>query len=71
MAAVIHQTGVVVAQTAVDQKTNAIKVARPLLDRFDLVGRVVTADAMHTQTDLANYLVDEKQADSVLPAKDN
>ena len=71
MAAVIHQTGVVVGQSAVDQKTNEIKVAQPLLDPLDLVGHVVTADAMHTQADFARYVVDEKQADYVLTVKDN
>ena len=71
MAAVIHQTGVVVGQSAVDQKTNEIKVAQPLLAPLDLVGNVVTADAMHTQADFARYVVDEKQADYVLTVKDN
>lgn len=37
----------------------------------DLVDRVVTADAMHTQSTLAEYLVDGKQADYVLTVKDN
>ncbi len=55
MAAVIPQTGVVVGQQAVDTKTNEIPVARPLLEPLDLVGRVVTADAMPTQSGLAAY----------------
>jgi hypothetical protein len=59
MAAVIHQTGVVVGQSAVDQKTNEIKVAQPLLDPLDLVGHVVTADAMHTQAEFARYRQDQ------------
>ena len=71
MAAVIHQTGVVVSQTSVDHKTNEIKVTEPLLNPLDLVGHVVTADAMHTQTDFARYLVDQKQADYVFTVKDN
>jgi predicted transposase YbfD/YdcC len=32
---------------------------------------VVTADAMHTQKDIANYLVDEKKADYLFTVKDN
>lgn len=71
MAAVIHQTGVVVGQQAVDTKTNEITVARPLLEPLHLVGRVVTADAMHTQSALAECVVDQKQADYVLTVKDN
>jgi predicted transposase YbfD/YdcC len=31
----------------------------------------VTADALHTQTDIAEYLVDEKKADYLFTAKDN
>jgi predicted transposase YbfD/YdcC len=62
---------VVVGQSAVDQKTNEIKVAQPLLDPLDLVGHVVTADAMHTQAAFARSVVDEKQADYVLTVKDN
>jgi hypothetical protein len=71
MAAVIHQTGVVVGQMAVDRKTNEITVAQPLLTPLDLVGQVVTADAMHTQHDFARYLVEQKRADYVLTVKDN
>ncbi len=70
MAAVIHQTGVVVGQRAVDMKTNEITVARPLLEPLDLAGRVVTADALHTQRDLAQYLVEE-QADYIFTVKEN
>lgn len=36
-----------------------------------LVGRVVIADAMPTQSGLAEYLVEEKQADYVFTVKDN
>ena len=71
MAAVIHQTGVVVGQMAVDRKTNEITVAQPLLSPLDLVGHVVTADAMHTQQDFARYLIEQKHADYVLTVKDN
>lgn len=70
-AAVIHPTGVVVGPSAVDQKTNAMKVAQPLRDPLDLVGHVVTADAMPTQADFARYGVDDNQADSVLTVQDN
>lgn len=71
MAAVIHQTGVVVGQRTVDVKTNEITVAPPLLEPLDLRGRVVTADAMHTQQALARYLVEQKQADYVFTVKKN
>jgi len=39
-------------------KSNEIPALRTLLDAFDLVDRVITADAMHTQTDTATYIID-------------
>ena len=66
MAAVIHQTGMAVGQQAVDTKTNEITAARPLLEPLDLVGRVVTADAMHTQSPLAEYVLTVKDNQPIL-----
>lgn len=71
MAAFAHQTGVVLAQRAVDQKSNEITAVKPLLDPLPLEGQVVTADAMHTQTETARYLVEEKRAHYLFTAKDN
>lgn len=56
MAAVEHGTGTVLAQTRVDGKSNEINAFRPLLDRIDLSGAVVTADALHTQRAHVAYL---------------
>jgi predicted transposase YbfD/YdcC len=36
-----------------------------------LSAKVITGDAMHTQTDLARFLVEEKQADYLFTVKDN
>ena len=71
LAAITHGQGVVVAQSQVGEKSNEIPGAKPLLERLDLAGVTVTADAMHTQTDLARHLVEEKKADYVLIVKDN
>lgn len=71
MAALIHKEGLVVAQRAVDSKTNEITEAKPLLDPLDLREKVVTADAMHAQVELARYLVEEKGADYVFTVKGN
>lgn len=71
LAAVLHQSGVVVAQHAVDGKSNEIPVARQLLTAIDLTGKIVTADAMHTQTAFAATVVDQHQADYVLIVKEN
>ncbi len=71
LAAITHSEGVVVAQQEVGEKTNEIPGAKPLLEPLDLEGSTVTADAMHTQTDLARFLVEEKGAHYVFIAKDN
>jgi len=71
LAAITHGQGVVVAQRRVEEKSNEIPGAKPLLKSLDLAGMTVTADAMHTQTDLARYLVEDKGADYVFVAKNN
>jgi predicted transposase YbfD/YdcC len=55
----------------VDKKTNEITCFRPLLDDVDIAGKVVTADAMHTQVDHANYLKSERGADYLFIVKGN
>jgi len=71
LSAFLHQQGVTIAQREVGAKTNEIPELRPLLEPLDLTGRVVTADALHTQKETARFLVEEKQADYVLVAKNN
>jgi hypothetical protein len=71
LSAVLHGSGMVVAQVAVESKTNEIPQVEPLLDGLDLRGAVVTADALHTQKKTARYLVKEKEADYVFTVKDN
>ena len=51
-------SGVVLGQTEVDGKSNEITAFAPLLDRVDLLGALVTADALHTQRGHADYLHD-------------
>ena len=40
-----------------EKRTNEIKTAAPLLDAIDIAGRTITADALLTHRDLADYLV--------------
>jgi predicted transposase YbfD/YdcC len=70
VAALTHGTGLVVGQVQVDQKSNEIPAARELLALLDLRGVVVTLDAMHTQTDTAQMIVD-RGGDYVLTVKGN
>jgi len=58
VAAYDHGHGVVLGQLAVAAKSNEIPAVRTLLATFDLAGVVVTVDAMHTQSDTAQLIVD-------------
>lgn len=71
LSAFLHKQGVVVAQRAIDVKSNEITAVRPLLADLDIAGMVVTADALHTQTDTARFLVEEKGAEYLFTVKDN
>lgn len=71
VAALAHGIGVVLGQVAVAAKTNEIPAVRELLKAFtNLVGAVVTIDALHTQTDTATVILARK-ADYVMTVKAN
>jgi predicted transposase YbfD/YdcC len=71
LAAFDHAHGVVLGQVDVEAKTNEIPMFATLLDRIDLTGAVVTADAMHAQRAHAEYLADQRRAHYVLTVKGN
>jgi hypothetical protein len=71
LSAIIQQEGITIAQKQIESKSNEIPSARPLLEPLDLKGKVVTGDALHTQTDLARFIVEKKQADYFFTVKDN
>jgi predicted transposase YbfD/YdcC len=71
LSAIAHGSGVVVAQVAVESKTNEITKVEPLYDGVNIEGVVVTADALLTQREIARHLVEDKRADYVLTVKDN
>jgi predicted transposase YbfD/YdcC len=57
LAAACHASGIVLAATDVDAKTNEISRFVPLLDQIaDLHEAVITADALHCQRDHVTYL---------------
>ena len=70
VAALDHTTGTVLGQLGVETKSNEIPSVRELLTCFDLAGVAVTVDAMHTQTDTAEAIV-EASGDYVFTVKDN
>ena len=58
LAALRHDTGMVIGQRNVENdKTNEILAFAPLLEPLALSGRVVTADAIHTQKTAARLVV--------------
>mgnify|MGYP001612313419 CR=1 FL=1 len=71
LSAVVHKTGVVVSQVRVDSKTNEIPCVKPLLEDLHIAGCVVTADALHAQTETARFIVEEKKADYLFIVKEN
>jgi predicted transposase YbfD/YdcC len=71
LAVMDHTSRAVLAQAQVDAKTNEITGFQPLLEGLDLAGRVLTADAMHTQHAHADWLVSSKHAAYVLIVKAN
>jgi predicted transposase YbfD/YdcC len=66
-----QQASAVLAQARVDGKTKEITQFAPLLEPPDLAGAVITADALHTQRDHAEFLVDTKKAHYILIVKKN
>ena len=71
LAALFPRQGSVLAQRAVEAKHNEIPALRELLDPLSIKGRVVTADALHTQRETARFLVEEKGAHYLFTVKDN
>jgi predicted transposase YbfD/YdcC len=66
-----QQAAAVLGQAAVDGKTNEITAFAPLLEPMSLAGCVVTADALHTQREHAEFLVTSKKAGYILIVKKN
>lgn len=71
LAALDHAHGVVLGQVEVGAKTNEIPMLPVLLDRIELSGAIVTADAMHAQREHARYLVAQRGAHYILTIKGN
>jgi len=60
----------VLAQETVEEKENEIVAAPKILERVNLAGKIVTADAMHTQRAVSAYIV-EQNGDYLWPVKEN
>ena len=51
--------------------SNEIPAAREQLAKLDVVGKIVVADAAHTQVETAKQILYEQGADYLLTAKEN
>jgi predicted transposase YbfD/YdcC len=71
LSALTHTGGMVLGQLDVALKTNEIAMFSTLLDNIELLGALVTADAMHCQKDHAKYLVEQRGAHYLLTVKNN
>ncbi len=69
--AAMTPTGHVAAQIRVADKTSEIPALADVLDDLDIEGSVISADALHTQTETADHLVSERKAHYVLTVKRN
>jgi hypothetical protein len=70
LSALAHQVGVTLAHQAVADKTNEITAVEMVLSQLVLTGRVVTMDALLTQTAVAQTIV-EAGGDDVMVVKAN
>jgi hypothetical protein len=71
LAAMDHATRAVLAQRQLDGAPSEVPAFQPLLADLDLTGVVVTADALHTHADAAEFLVACKQAHYLFTVKAN
>ena len=69
LAAMDHTTRAVLAQRQVDGAPGEVPAFQPLLVDLDLAGVVVTADALQTHPDAAEFLVTGKQAHYLLSSR--
>ena len=70
VSAFIGEIGLSIGQVKVDDKSNEITAIPDLLELLDIEGAIITIDAIGTQEDIVNKIVDKK-GHYVLPVKDN
>jgi predicted transposase YbfD/YdcC len=70
VSAFMSESKIVLGQQKVNSKSNEIIAIPELLDMIDISGAIITIDAMGTQHEIANKIID-KQANYVLSLKGN
>jgi DDE_Tnp_1-associated/Transposase DDE domain len=71
LAAMDHTSRAVLAQRQVGGAPEEVPAFTPLLDGLDLAGTVITADALHTHPQAAEFLVSRKRAHDLFQVKAN
>ena len=70
VSAFIGEVGLSIGQVKVDDKSNEITAIPDLLDLLEIEGATITIDAIGTQEEIVNKIVNKK-GHYVLPVKDN
>ena len=68
--AYLTDSGVVLGQEKINEKTNEIPVLRQMLEYMNIKGKTITADALHCQKETCAKII-EKQGNYVLGLKEN
>ncbi len=72
LTAYMVESGVVLAQDSIHEKTNEIPVMREILEQIDINGKTITADAMHCQRETCSQIIDTSNGgDYVFGLKEN
>jgi predicted transposase YbfD/YdcC len=72
LTAYMVESGVVLAQQSIHEKTNEIPVMQEMLDYIDVKGKIITGDAMHCQRETCAKIIDEEhEGDYVFGLKEN
>lgn len=72
LTAYMVESGVVLAQESIHEKTNEIPVMRDILEQIEVKDKIITADAMHCQRETCAQIVDEAHnGDYVIGLKEN
>lgn len=72
LTAYMVESGVVISQESIHEKTNEIPVMQEMLNAIDIESKIITADAMHCQRETCSEIVKEEQGgDYVFGLKSN
>jgi hypothetical protein len=70
LTAYLTESGVILGQQAIHEKTNEIPIFQEMLEYLDVEKKVITADAMHCQKETCKKIIDKK-GDYVFGSKEN